>query len=55
MLHNVFVLKTNSDSDSFRKKLNQFLTKYCKETDSNASVFELNNSGKEKVEDVINQ
>lgn len=55
MMHKVFVLKTDSDSGSFRKKLDKFLATYCKETDTNAAVFELNNSGKEKVEEVINQ
>lgn len=52
-MHNVFIIKTNSDSVDFQKKLNKFLSKYCKENNSNAVIFELNESGKQKAEKII--
>jgi hypothetical protein len=52
-VQNVFILKTNSDSQDFQNKLSKFLSKYCKETDSNAAVFELNETGKQKAEGII--
>ena len=52
-MNNVFILKTNSDSQDFHKKLNQFLSKYCKDNDSNAAIFKLNESGKQKAEEII--
>lgn len=54
-MHNVFILKTDSDSSSFQKKLSQFLSKYCKETETIAAVYELNQSGIEQAEKIINQ
>lgn len=54
-MHNVFVLKTDSDSAGFKKKLSQFLSKYCKDTETHAAIYELNDSGKEHVEKVIKQ
>jgi len=52
-MKNVYILKTNSESQDFQKKLNKFLSKYCKDNDSNAAVFELNESGKQKAEEII--
>ena len=52
-MHNVFVLKTNSDSKDFEKKLNNFLSKYCRDTDSQAAVYELNEAAKERVSRAI--
>lgn len=52
-MNNVFILKTNSDSQDFYKKLNQFLSKYCKDHDANAAVYELNERAKEKAEKII--
>jgi hypothetical protein len=52
-VQNVFILKTNSDSQDFQNKLSKFLSKYCKETDSNAAVFELNEPGKQQVKAII--
>ena len=52
-MHNVFILKTNSDCQDFQKKLNKFLSKYCKDNDSKAAVFELNESAKQKAEAII--
>jgi hypothetical protein len=52
-LNNVFILKINSDSQDFQKQLNKFLAKYCKDNDSNAAVFELNESGKQRAEEII--
>lgn len=52
-MYNVFILKTDSDNISFKKKLDQFLSKYCKEYDTNAAIFELNESGKEQAEQII--
>ncbi|MFD2442908.1 hypothetical protein ACFSO7_02810 [Bacillus sp. CGMCC 1.16607] len=55
MLNNVFVIKTNCDSGEFEKKINKFLSKLCKDTDTNAAIYELNNSGKEQVEQIFNK
>jgi hypothetical protein len=52
-MQNMFILKTSSDSQEFKKKLSQFLSKYCKDTDTNAAVFELNETGKQKAEAII--
>lgn len=54
-MQNVFIIKTNSDSTDFNKKIEKFLSKYCKDTDTNAAIYELNKSGKEQAEKLINQ
>lgn len=54
-MHNVFILKTDSDSLDFKKKLNSFLSKYCKEREVVAVVYELNETGKEQAEELIRQ
>lgn len=52
-LTNMFILKTNSDSQDFEKKLNQFLSNYCKDNDTNAALIELNEKGKQKAKEII--
>ncbi|MEC1744144.1 hypothetical protein [Schinkia azotoformans] len=52
-MNNVFILKTDSDSADFKKKLNKFLSKHCKDTDSNAAIFELNETAKRKAIEII--
>lgn len=54
-MHNVFILKTDSDSIDFKKKLSNFLSKYCKEREVVAAVYELNESSKEQAEELIRQ
>ncbi|MBS4190357.1 hypothetical protein KHA94_09100 [Bacillus sp. FJAT-49705] len=52
-MQNVFIIKTDSDSVDFQKKIGKFLTKHCKDTDTKAAIFELNMYETEKVEAII--
>lgn len=54
-MHNLFILKTNNDSTVLSRKLKEFLSKYCNETETEASLFELSGAGKEKAEELIKE
>ncbi|MEN8702476.1 hypothetical protein [Bacillus infantis] len=53
-MKNMFILKTDDDSCSFKKKLDKFLADHCKNTETNAAVYEVNECIKEKVQKELN-
>ncbi|WP_313804786.1 hypothetical protein [Cytobacillus sp.] len=52
-METVFIIKTDANSDNFKKEIGEFFTTYCKEKNSNISIYELSETGKEQVENII--
>lgn len=49
----VFILKTDANSTIFKEKIGEFLSSYCKESNTNAAIFELNDSGKKVAAKIL--
>lgn len=54
-MKNMFVLKTDDDSCSFKKKLDEFLADHCKNTETNAAVYEINQASQKDIQEAIDR